>query len=31
VIIAFHVAGDTVTIDRILYAGRDIGAELGDG
>jgi toxin ParE1/3/4 len=29
VTIAFHVTGGTVTIDRILYAGRDLGVELG--
>jgi toxin ParE1/3/4 len=26
VAIAFHVSPDTVTIDRILYGGRDLGA-----
>jgi toxin ParE1/3/4 len=26
VLIAFHVRTETVTIDRILYAGRDLGA-----
>jgi toxin ParE1/3/4 len=26
VAIAFHVGPDTVTIDRILYGGRDLGA-----
>jgi toxin ParE1/3/4 len=26
VTIAYHVTGQTVTIDRILYAGRDLGA-----
>jgi toxin ParE1/3/4 len=25
VAIAFHIAPDTVTIDRILYGGRDLG------
>lgn len=28
VTIAFHLAGETVTIDRILYAGRDLGTAL---
>lgn len=30
VTIAFHVAGETVAIDRILYAGRTLGAA-GEG
>jgi len=29
--IAFHVGGGRVTIDRILYGGRDLGAALDDG
>lgn len=30
VTIAFHVTADTVTIDRILYGGRDVGATLAE-
>ena len=28
--IAFHVLSETVTIDRILYGGRDLGAALDE-
>ena len=31
VAIAFHVTADTVTIDRILYGGRDLELALGSG
>lgn len=30
VAIAFHVEAETVTIDRILYGGRDLAAALGN-
>ena len=30
VTLAFHIGADTVTIDRILYGGRDLQSELGD-
>ena len=30
VAIAFHLSGDAVFIDRILYGGRDLAAALGD-
>jgi plasmid stabilization system protein ParE len=31
VTIAYHLEGDAVTIDRILYAGRDLVTVLGRG
>lgn len=30
VTIAYHIAGEAVTIDRILYGGRDLGAAFAD-
>jgi toxin ParE1/3/4 len=30
VVVAFHLTTETVTIDRILYGGRDIGKALTD-
>ena len=29
--IAFHIDGERVTFDRILYGGRDIDATIGKG
>jgi len=31
VAIAYHVSAETVTIDRILYGGRDFGAAFEEG
>ncbi|MBV9777195.1 MAG: type II toxin-antitoxin system RelE/ParE family toxin [Acetobacteraceae bacterium] len=31
VAIAYHIGAETVTIDRALYGGRDLGAALGGG